>query len=251
MSVSQSCARTGALVLALALPGAVPAVAQTPSTGGASEAPAQEAPPATQPAPAAPSKTATVTLTRSQVKGLQRKLKVRADGQIGSRTRAALRRWQNRRGLRATGRPNLETIEAMRLPFADDLASRPQSAPAAGAAAAVEAARSRIGDPYRSAGSAPGGFDCSGLTMWAFARAGVELPHSSFEQFKQGTAVDRDAIQAGDLVFFSTAGPGASDVGIAVSATRVVSSTTRGVMEHATFDEYWGGHYVGARRLGG
>ena len=59
----------------------------------------------------------------------------------------------------------------------------------------------------------------------------------------------RGDVRPGDLVFFSTAGPGASHVGIATSATTVVSATNGGVMEHSTRDAYWGGHYVGARRL--
>ena len=51
-------------------------------------------------------------------------------------------------------------------------------------------------------------------------------------------------------MFFSTAGPGASHVGIAVSGSTVVSATSSGgVMEHSINDAYWGGHYVGARRL--
>ncbi len=71
-----------------------------------------------------------------------------------------------------------------------------------------------------------------------------------FDQYTMGEPVERDAIQPGDLVFFDTAGPGASDVGIATGPTTVVSATSsRGVVEHETFDDYWGAHYVGARRL--
>lgn len=126
---------------------------------------------------------------------------------------------------------------------------RSKAGPSGGATRAVDAALEQEGTPYRSGGAQPGGFDCSGLTSWAFDRAGIDLPRTSFEQFEVGKAVARDDIQAGDLVFFDSAGPGASDVGIATSATRVVSATTHGVMEHATFDAYWGGHYVGARRV--
>ncbi len=62
--------------------------------------------------------------------------------------------------------------------------------------------------------------------------------------------VERSAIKPGDLVFFDSAGPGASDVGIATSATTVASATSsRGVLDHEIFDDYWGSHYVGARRV--
>ena len=114
---------------------------------------------------------------------------------------------------------------------------------------AVHAARAQIGDAYAYGASGPGAFDCSGLTAYAMRRAGVSLPHSSFAQAGTGTPVARDDIRAGDLVFFSTAGAGASHVGIATGHRTVVSATNSGVMEHATDDAYWGAHYVSARRL--
>jgi len=113
----------------------------------------------------------------------------------------------------------------------------------------VQTATAQVGDGYAWGGGGPDAFDCSGLTTFVFARAGVALPHDSHGQAGVGRAVDRDAIRPGDLVFFSTAGPGASHVGIATSATTVVSATNSGVMEHSTEDAYWRGHYVTARRL--
>jgi len=80
-------------------------------------------------------------------------------------------------------------------------------------------------------------------------RAGVSLPHSSFAQAGAGVRVARGHIRAGDLVFFSTAGPGASHVGIATGRDTVVSATSHGVMTHSISDAYWGGAYDGARRV--
>ena len=82
---------------------------------------------------------------------------------------------------------------------------------------------------YAYGASGPRAFDCSGLTAWAMRRAGVSLPHSSFAQAGAGTRVARGHIRAGDLVFFSTAGPGASHVGIATGRDTVVSATSHGV----------------------
>jgi cell wall-associated NlpC family hydrolase len=114
---------------------------------------------------------------------------------------------------------------------------------------ATSAARQQIGDPYSWGAAGPGAFDCSGLTRWALARAGVNLPRNSFSQAGTGRPVSRGRVRAGDLVFFSTAGPGASHVGIAVSRGTVVSATSSGVRTHAISDAYWGAHYVGARRV--
>ena len=114
----------------------------------------------------------------------------------------------------------------------------------------VKRAAAQIGDGYAYGGSGPDGFDCSGLTAYAFADAGVALPHNSHGQAALGEPVARDEIRSGDLVFFSTAGPGASHVGVATSSTTAISATVSGgVMEHSTTDAYWGGHYVGARRI--
>ena len=113
----------------------------------------------------------------------------------------------------------------------------------------VDIAVAQIGDGYAWGGSGPDAFDCSGLTAFAYARAGIELPHTSQGQAAMGRPVARDDIRPGDLVFFSTAGSGASHVGIATGSTTVVSATNAGVMEHSSTDAYWGGHYVTARRL--
>jgi cell wall-associated NlpC family hydrolase len=114
---------------------------------------------------------------------------------------------------------------------------------------ALAAARAQIGSGYAMGATGPGAFDCSGLTMHAFGRAGVALPHSSFAQYEMGRAIGRDDIRAGDLVFFDTAGPGASHVGVATGKGTAVSATSSGVMEHSMSDAYWGGAYVGARRI--
>ena len=125
---------------------------------------------------------------------------------------------------------------------------RQQRPPAKPLASAVKAARGAIGASYAMGGNGPGAFDCSGLTTYALQRAGVALPRTSQAQFGVGKAVDRDEIRAGDLVFFSTNGPGASHVGVATGRGTVISATSSGVMEHSSTDAYWGGSYVGARR---
>ncbi len=63
-------------------------------------------------------------------------------------------------------------------------------------------ARAQLGKPYVWAADGPNAFDCSGLTMYAWHAAGVDLPHNSYAQQDATTAVPVDKMQPGDLVFY-------------------------------------------------
>ncbi|WP_030186408.1 C40 family peptidase [Streptomyces violaceorubidus] len=78
------------------------------------------------------------------------------------------------------------------------------SAPASGRAGeAFAAAQSKIGTPYVYGATGPSSFDCSGLTSWAYAQAGVGIPRTSQAQANYGTRISSvSQLQVGDLVFF-------------------------------------------------
>jgi cell wall-associated NlpC family hydrolase len=77
--------------------------------------------------------------------------------------------------------------------------------PASGRASiAVAEAYRQLGKPYQWAAAGPDRFDCSGLTMWVWAKAGVSLPHSSRMQFNEGRHVSQSELQPGDLVFYGS-----------------------------------------------
>ncbi len=65
----------------------------------------------------------------------------------------------------------------------------------------VDSATSMIGQPYRFGGAAPGGFDCSGLVVYAAANAGIRVPRTAADQLQFGAPVARTQVQAGDLLF--------------------------------------------------
>jgi peptidoglycan DL-endopeptidase CwlO len=83
-------------------------------------------------------------------------------------------------------------------------ATTPVSAPPASgrAQAAVGYALAQLGDPYVYGAAGPDAFDCSGLTMAAWAAAGVSIPHSAIMQVSAGTPVSISQLMPGDLVFY-------------------------------------------------
>ncbi len=89
----------------------------------------------------------------------------------------------------------------------------------------VQAALTQVGSPYVWGGAAPGGFDCSGLVMWAFQQAGISLPHSSQAQAQGGQPVAVSDLQPGDVVTFYN---DASHSGIYVGDGMVIHSSTYG-----------------------
>lgn len=76
-----------------------------------------------------------------------------------------------------------------------------RSIPNASAATAIRAALSRRGAPYVWGGNGPDRFDCSGLVVWAYQKAGIDLPRTTYDQIGVGIPVGRSDIQPGDLVF--------------------------------------------------
>jgi cell wall-associated NlpC family hydrolase len=102
----------------------------------------------------------------------------------------------------------------------------PVDLPVSGSArVAVETAYAQIGKPYRYGASGPDSFDCSGLTMYSWGKAGVSLPHSSRAQYSATKRVDRGSLQPGDLVFF---GRPIHHVGIYVGNGNMVHSPESG-----------------------
>jgi cell wall-associated NlpC family hydrolase len=104
-----------------------------------------------------------------------------------------------------------KTLDKVRRPLLEDAverAGRGESVPeipggSSKAIGAVRAALTQLGVPYVWGGATPGkGFDCSGLTMWAYRQVGVNLPHYGGDQWNAGIHVSRDQLQPGDLIFF-------------------------------------------------
>jgi cell wall-associated NlpC family hydrolase len=74
-------------------------------------------------------------------------------------------------------------------------------APSQAIATVLKAALAQVGKPYGWGADGPNAYDCSGLTMAAWRRAGVHLPHSAAAQYGYGTHVAYSELQPGDLIF--------------------------------------------------
>lgn len=113
--------------------------------------------------------------------------------------------------------------------------------------AAAGTAASMIGVPYRYGGSSPSGFDCSGLVIYSYARAGVRgLPHSAARLEALAQPVSLTELQPGDLLFFQLARKKTSHVAIYVGGRAFVHAPSGGKrVERVSFD-----HHYWSRQLG-
>ncbi|MER5887547.1 NlpC/P60 family protein [Streptomyces sp. NPDC001941] len=111
-------------------------------------------------------------------------------------------------------------------------------------AAALQAAATQIGKPYQSGHEGPDTYDCSGLTQWAFAQVNVHISRVTYTQINDGTAVSRDQLAPGDLVFFSNL----QHVGIYAGGGQVLHAPYPGAYVRYEDMKYLGTYY-GARRI--
>jgi hypothetical protein len=116
----------------------------------------------------------------------------------------------------------------------------------------VKTAMNYIGVSYKWGGeSSDEGFDCSGLTMTVYQLNGLDLPRTSRQQWRVGTAVVRNELLRGDLVFFATAGGRrVSHVGIYTGENKFIHAPGKGKTIQLTSlsKSYYRSRFVGARR---
>ena len=106
-----------------------------------------------------------------------------------------------------------------------------------------------LGRPYVYGANGPNAFDCSGFTSYVYRHFGVSLPRTARSQFSAGSAVSRDNLAPGDLVFFNTVGY-LGHVGLYVGGGDFIHAASSGRVKISSLNEgYYRTRYAGARRV--
>jgi len=114
----------------------------------------------------------------------------------------------------------------------------------------LAAATSVLGTPYRYGGETPRGFDCSGLVFYSYSSAGIPVPRTTREQYRQSDLVQLKYLRPGDLVFFTLGRGKVSHVGIYAGNDRFIHAPSSGKrVSYAHLENpYWKKRLVAAGR---
>jgi cell wall-associated NlpC family hydrolase len=114
-------------------------------------------------------------------------------------------------------------------------------APASGASAAIAFARAQLGEPYVWGAAGPSSWDCSGLTMGAWAAGGKYLPHYSVAQYEQSTPISPSQLQPGDLVFWGSSSDPSSiyHVALYIGGDQIIQAPRTGEDVQVASMYYW------------
>ena len=119
----------------------------------------------------------------------------------------------------------------------------------------INAATDNLGARYRSGGSSPEGFDCSGFIFYTFSKFDIILPRSSNEMSNLGTVLNSNEIKKGDLIFFRTNGRKViNHVGMVVEVLEdeikfIHSATSKGVIISSTKEPYYNRTFAQVNRV--
>jgi cell wall-associated NlpC family hydrolase len=104
-------------------------------------------------------------------------------------------------------------------------------------ATVVAVARAELGRPYVYGAAGPAAFDCSGLTQFAYAQAGVSIPHNAAAQLASTPNIAASQLEPGDLVYFY---PGITHVGIYIGSGEMIDAPHPGAVVRVDQIQYFG-----------
>ena len=146
---------------------------------------------------AADDQVAALTKTREVLKDEKAKIDDKA-----AKAKALLGKLKEKERLELLRQQRLAAAQAAQAAPAAPAPAAPDVPASGRAGAAVRYAMAQVGDAYVWGATGPSAYDCSGLTMMAWAQAGVGLPHSSSAQQGAGRRVAESDLKPGDLVFY-------------------------------------------------
>jgi cell wall-associated NlpC family hydrolase len=119
---------------------------------------------------------------------------------------------------------------------------------------AIGAARSQLGTPYKWGGAEVGGFDCSGMIVWAYNKAGKPMARETSQtMFAKFQPIQGNELKAGDLIFYHFPGenaqPGANHVAMYIGNGEIIQSTSNGDVLKISPSNYGQGNIIGFRRV--
>jgi cell wall-associated NlpC family hydrolase len=137
---------------------------------------------------------------------------------------------------RHTGKSRWVSMSYLARAIATSSAPTPAPAPSSGKGQTAYAfARTQLGKPYRYGAAGPDAYDCSGLTLTSWRKAGVTLPRTTARQFHVGKRIAKGNLRVGDLVFYY--GPTPSHVGIYAGGGTIIHAPRPGkVVQHVPVD---------------
>lgn len=133
----------------------------------------------------------------------------------------------------------------------EEITTPPSQVPSGTAADVINFAKQYLGVPYVYGGAGPGGFDCSGFTMYVLSNFGISLPHGATPQANYGTAISKSDLIPGDLVFFASSSAWIGHVGIYIGDGEFIhaSSGKGAVVISGLGENYYTRMYQCARRI--
>ncbi len=175
---------------------------------------------------------------------------------FGHMTQNAVMSFQEAHGMQVDGIVGPRTIDAIN----DVLLGRTPNHPAPNRGegrnsigeSIAATARKYLGASYRSGGSGPRVFDCSGLTQYVYKQHGINISRSSVDQANDGTKVSKENLQVGDLLIFSnTYKKGPSHTGIYLGNGQFIHASTpsTGVIISDINSNYYRNHFSYGRRV--
>ncbi len=251
LGLTLSVAGSGTLMASPApttLPGSTPSAAPSQAPGPGEGAPVAVAAPAAAP-PVAVSLIAPGT-RGSLVVQMQKRLrakgvKVKVTGTYDRRTQAGVRRLQKSLGLPATGFIDTAFLSRIGVKMRGIAGStRPLPSPASNAAVVPELLK-YVGVPYKWGGTTPAGFDCSGLTQFAYRAIGKKIPRTTWDIWAALPRVPFDQLAPGDMVFFSNLG----HMGVYIGDGNFIHAPRRGEVVRVQALSTRLGSYMGAVRV--